>query len=51
MMKRRHWIVHRADRNTATGGGHHAPSALQQGAVEAWSDALRQFGVNVLAQR
>lgn len=34
MMKRRHWIVHRADRNTAMGRGHHAARALQQAAVE-----------------
>jgi len=50
MMKRRHWIVHRADRNTATGRGHHAARALQQAAVEEWSEALKQFGTNVLAQ-
>jgi hypothetical protein len=50
MMKRRHWIVHRADRNTATGRGHHAAGALQQAAVEAWSDALKQFGADVLAR-
>jgi len=50
MMKRRHWIVHRADRNTATGRGHHAAGTLQQAAVEAWSEALRQFGADVLAR-
>lgn len=48
MMKRRHWIVHRADRNTATGMGHHSALALQQPAVEKWSDAVRQFGTDVL---
>ncbi len=50
MMKRRHWIVHRADRNTATGSGHHAARALQQAAVQTWSDALRQFGQAVLIE-
>lgn len=50
MMKRRHWIVHRADRNIATGRGHQAAVALQQAAVEAWSTALRRFGDDVLAQ-
>jgi hypothetical protein len=50
MMKRRHWIVHRADRNTATGRGHHAAHALQQETVEVWSEALKQFGAGVLAR-
>jgi hypothetical protein len=50
MMKRRHWIVHRADRNTATGRGHHAARTLQQAAVEAWRDALQQFGSDVFEQ-
>lgn len=50
MMKRRHWIVHRADRNTAMGRGHHVPLALQQAAVEAWNEALKQFGADVLAR-
>jgi hypothetical protein len=50
MMKRRHWIVHRADRNTATGRGQHATHALQQAAVETWSEALKQFGADVLAR-
>ncbi|MFS8071293.1 MAG: hypothetical protein ACMG6S_33405 [Byssovorax sp.] len=50
MMKRRHWIVHRADRNTAAGRGHHAARALQQAAVEAWRDALKQFGADVMAR-
>jgi len=50
MMKRRHWIVHRADRNTATRSGDHATLALQQAAVEAWSKALNEFGAEVLAK-
>jgi len=50
MMKRRHWIVHRADRNTAAGRGHHAARPLQQAAVETWSEALKQFGADVLAR-
>jgi hypothetical protein len=47
MMKRRHWIVHRADRNTAAGRGHHAARTIQQTTVEAWSDALSNFGTDV----
>ena len=50
MMKRRHWIVHRADRNTAYGRGHHAARTLQQTTVEAWADALRRFGTDVFAK-
>jgi hypothetical protein len=34
MMRRRHWIVHRADRNTAAGVGQHLARPLQQAAVE-----------------
>ena len=50
MMKRRHWIVHRADRNNATGSGQHAALGLQKATVEAWSIAVRQFGSSVLIQ-
>lgn len=50
MMKRRHWIVHRADRNTATGSGHHAARGLQKATVETWTTAVKQFGTDVLAQ-
>ena len=50
MMKRRHWIVHRADRNKATGSGQHAALGLQKATVETWSKAVRQFGISVLNQ-
>jgi len=50
MMKRRHWIVHRADRNTATGRGQHAALGLQKDTVEKWRDAVEQFGSDVLAK-
>lgn len=50
LMKRRHWIVHRADRNTATGSGQHAALGLQKATVETWSNAVRQFGTSVLNQ-
>lgn len=49
MMARRHWIVHRADRNTASGRGHHAARPLQQAAVAGWQRAVEQFGRDVLA--
>jgi hypothetical protein len=48
MMQRRHWIVHRADRNTASGRGHHSARPLQQTTVETWRRALEQFGGDVL---
>lgn len=50
LMKRRHWIVHRADRNTATGSGQHAALGLQKATVETWLNAVRQFGTCVLNQ-
>jgi hypothetical protein len=50
MMKRRHWIVHRADRNKATGSGQHAALGLQRATVETWSNAVRQFGTSLLNQ-
>jgi hypothetical protein len=50
MMKRRHWIVHRADRNNATGSGQHAALGLPKATVEAWSIAVKQFGTSVLHQ-
>lgn len=50
MMKRRHWIVHRADRNTATGSGQHSALGLKKATVETWSAAVKQFGTSVLSQ-
>jgi hypothetical protein len=50
LMKRRHWIVHRADRNTATGSGQHAALGLQKATVETWLNAVKQFGTSVLSQ-
>lgn len=48
MMKRRHWIVHRADRNEMTGLGHHRVSSIDKNAVKAWLKAVRGFGDAVL---
>ncbi len=50
LMKRRHWIVHRTDRNTATGSGQHAALGLQKATVETWLNAVKQFGTSVLNQ-
>lgn len=49
MMKRRHWIVHRADRNMASGVGLHALQPLQEQTVNRWRDDVYQFGRDVLA--
>jgi hypothetical protein len=48
MMKRRHWIVHRADRNELTGLGHHRTKSIDKGTVNGWLDAIRAFGDAVL---
>jgi hypothetical protein len=48
MMKRRHWIVHRADRNELTGLGHHRTRSIDKGTVNGWLDAIRAFGDAVL---
>ena len=50
MMGRRHWIVHRADRDKVSGRGHHAARPLPQATVEGWYRALEQFGTDVLAK-
>jgi hypothetical protein len=48
MMRRRHWIVHRADRNEATGSGHHSVRSLGGATVRTWLEAVRAFGADVL---
>jgi hypothetical protein len=49
MMSRRHWIVHRADRNQAQGSGHFAAHSLSPGTVQTWLAALDGFGRAVFA--
>lgn len=46
MMKRRHWIVHRAD---TLHGGHSAQPMEKQDIVR-WTDCVAQFGTHVLAE-
>lgn len=43
MMKRRHQIVHRADRDESAGSGHHQAHALSQLQVNEWIDAVESF--------
>jgi hypothetical protein len=48
-MKRRHWIVHRADRNQAQGSGQFAAQSLAPDSVKLWLVAVDAFGRDVLA--
>lgn len=48
MMKRRHWIVHQMDRNSAVGPGQHAAQSIGRPLVQKWRDTLAQFGREVL---
>jgi hypothetical protein len=50
MMTRRHWIAHRADRNTRRGAGHHPTKSLPSLAVSRWIDAVEQFGQDILSR-
>jgi hypothetical protein len=49
MMKRRHWIVHRADRNQAQGQGQFPAQSLHPNTVKAWKSTVEGFGKAVLA--
>ncbi|MGH7440226.1 MAG: hypothetical protein ACRENE_31425, partial [Polyangiaceae bacterium] len=49
LMRRRHWIVHRADRNQAQGQGQFAAQSLHPSTVKAWAVAVEAFGHAVLA--
>lgn len=48
MMKRRHWIVHRADRQDSAGSGHHAARTLKRQTVMTRVDAIEQLGRDIL---
>lgn len=48
MMRRRHWIVHRADRNEMTGLGHHRARSIDKSAAKSWLETVRAFGEAVL---
>jgi hypothetical protein len=48
MMKRRHWIAHRADVNPMTGRGHHAAQSIGKDVVSSWIDVVESFGRDVL---
>ena len=44
MMARRHWIVHRADRNAVPGQGNYTAQSIAPTTVRTWRDAVRDFG-------
>ncbi len=50
MMKRRHHIAHRADRNSETGRGQHIAVHLADATVETWMAAVQGAGGVLLAQ-
>jgi hypothetical protein len=49
MMARRHWIVHRGDRNPVIGRGHHPVRSLAKAAVAEWINAVESLGDSVFA--
>lgn len=50
MMKRRHWIVHRADRNPRTGQGQHHAQHITSATVAEWSRAVSSVGHGLIAE-
>jgi len=48
MMQRRHWIVHRADRNHQIGRGHHQAQSLSAPTLRTWIDATQRLGGQIL---
>lgn len=50
MMRRRHHIAHRADRNDSSGRGHHPALPLSANTVRGWLDNIRQVGNDLKTQ-
>jgi hypothetical protein len=50
MMKRRHLIAHRADRNPMSGRGHHKAQSVGTRLVEDWTAVVDSFGRSILAK-
>jgi hypothetical protein len=50
MMKRRHQIVHQADRNEKTGRGQYQAQSLSTTSVKNWVDAVEAFVTDCLAR-
>jgi hypothetical protein len=49
MMTRRHNILHRADRQEASGSGNYRPHSLSKGNVTGWINNAEEFGRRVFA--
>lgn len=50
MMDRRHWIVHRADRNPKKGRGQHKCKSIGTAKVACWIASVESFASHILAQ-
>lgn len=50
LMRRRHWIVHRLDRNEISGRGHHVARSLARATVERWTRAVEDFAAALLSR-
>lgn len=50
MMSRRHWIVHRADRNDMPGQGQYSARSISASTVKKWQDSVSDFGTALLGQ-
>ena len=50
MMQRRHWIVHRADRNPITGRGQHKYKSIGTKKLASWIAAVEGFAEGILSQ-
>lgn len=50
LMKRRHLIVHQADRDDSGGRGQHRIRSIGTKTVKAWVEAVKSFGVTVLEE-
>jgi hypothetical protein len=50
LMQRRHWIVHRADRNERSGPGHHAARSISLANVRNWRSHVESVCRAILAR-
>lgn len=50
MIRRRHHIVHQADRQDAVGSGHHRTKSIDRATVEKWISQVDRFVATVLSQ-
>jgi hypothetical protein len=48
MIRRRHHIAHRLDRNETPGRGHHVARSIDRATVERWADVVERFGLSLI---